>query len=460
MGSLSAHVLLLFALFECVASVQDSGIESTDVDGVAAFNALFDPLETYVPGKYNSTADAEVDLVFNGVEHKYDGAGSVVLFSGYSSTTLCSKVSRKEPLGDKQCPITSDWEILWPAQEMKDEQCFVENIRSYYDESTKAINNAPGLDVWMGKCPPNTADEMKWAGGYDWRYGSIHPQQAPHTQLYPQIVAHIEDLVNKTGKKVIVKGTSGGTIASYGFLKSQTKKWVQDHVMAYVPVVPVFGGTVSSLLSVLYGWPRGAMKQCVSRQAAMFVPSVLWMWPRPGEDAYNWNKTEVLVETPSKNYTAYELEAMLDQMGLQSVKPLYKREKADLLDRFEPPYVDTYAFYGYDIPTFGGMAFDTDLTPEVFGTGGAEAGMPCPTKGPAQRTHAWDNGDGVGTRRSTARASQWSEAHKREGITLWNKGYQGMKHCDNCDPRAKKDYECLMSILAGKPAAGCEGFYK
>lgn len=162
------------------------------------------------------------------------------------------------------------------------------------------------------------------------------------TPRYPQIVAHIEDLVNKTGKKVIIKGTSGGTIASYGFLKSQSKKWVQDHVMAYIPVVPVFGGTVSSLLSVLYGWPRGAMKQCVSRQAAMLVPSVLWMWPRAGEDAYSWNKTEILVETPSKNYTAYELEAMLDEMGLQSVKPMYQREKADLLDKFEPPYVDTF----------------------------------------------------------------------------------------------------------------------
>lgn len=59
-------LVLVASRIICSALVQDPGSASDDVDGVAAFNALFDPIETYTPGKYNSTADAEVDLVFNG----------------------------------------------------------------------------------------------------------------------------------------------------------------------------------------------------------------------------------------------------------------------------------------------------------------------------------------------------------------------------------------------------------
>ena len=113
----------------------------------------------------------------------------------------------------------------------------------------------------------------------------------------------IQKRYEKESKPVVVTGYSGGTINSYAFLMSQTLEWRQKYVLAHVQKNPVFGGTISSINSVLHGWGKGAMDLCSGRKAAMFIPSVLWMWPRPGETQYDWNKTEVLVYSPTKNYT-------------------------------------------------------------------------------------------------------------------------------------------------------------
>lgn len=176
----------------------------------------------------------------------------------------------------------------------------------------------------------------------------IRPQDNPYASLYPALAQSIEDTVAKTGKKVAVRGCSGGTINGYAFLMSQTKEWRQKHIMAFVAVAPVWGGTISSMKSILYG-PDQAKgdSRCLYRAVSTLLPSVLWMWPHPGEGAGEWNKTEVLVQSASKNYTAYDLDELLTDLGLPESQKIYDIEKHDYLDRFEPPMIDTYVFYGY-----------------------------------------------------------------------------------------------------------------
>lgn len=73
---------------------------------------------------------------------------------------------------------------------------------------------------------------------------------------------------------MVIRGCSGGTINGYAFIMSQTKEWRDKNILAFVAVSPVFGGTVSSLHSVLAGWKSGAMDICSGRSAALFIPSV------------------------------------------------------------------------------------------------------------------------------------------------------------------------------------------
>jgi hypothetical protein len=75
----------------------------------------------------------------------------------------------------------------------------------------------------MGACPAKgSAPNPKYENGaYDWRYGGIRPQDNANMALYPQIAEYITESVNKTGKKVVVRGCSGGTINGYAFIMSQ-----------------------------------------------------------------------------------------------------------------------------------------------------------------------------------------------------------------------------------------------
>ena len=69
------------------------------------------------------------------------------------------------------------------------------------------------------------------------------------------------------------------------------------------------------------------------------------MWPHPGTAPGQWNSSEVIVTTPSKNYTAGDFGVMLEDMGCgKGPKNLYDLEKEDLLQTFPPPLVDTYVF--------------------------------------------------------------------------------------------------------------------
>ena len=341
------------------------------------------------------------------------------------------------------CPKEKDWSVLWPPQKESfgpKANCFIDDIRAY--QSGQALNSPPGTEIRMGKCPPKNLED-KWPGGYDWRYGGIRPQDNPDMALYPEVKKHIEALYEKSEKPVVVSGYSGGTINSYAFLMSQTLAWRQKYVLAHVQKNPVFGGTISSINSVLHGWARGAMDICSGRKAAMFIPSVLWMWPRPGENEWAWNKTEIVVYTASKNYTAYDLPQMLTDMGLPKVRALLELEIPDYLDKFQSPGIDTYAVYGYDKATQGFFHRKEDFSPE---TDGPDV---CPTPNFAAGANAWDNGDGVGTLRSTSRASQWKDELTKAGKVLKNYGFKGMGH--SCTGACTAIYKCIEDKLNGKP---------
>lgn len=244
-------------------------------------------------------------------------------------------------------------------------------------------------------------------------------------QLYPQVKKKIEEAYAKEEKKVVIESNSGGTINAYAFLMSQPEAWRKKYVLAYIARDPVFGGTVSSLHSVLSGWSKAAMDKCNGRKSANYIPSVLWMWPRPGTGSDAWNSTEVLVWTKSKNYTAADLPQMLTDMGLPGVRKLLELEIPDYLQAFAPPMIDTYAFYGFGVNTQAGFIFDRDFSPETDGEN------KCPPQGDRTAVRAYDNGDGVGPLRSTARAGMWKDPHEKAGVVLKNYGYKGMGHTCN-----------------------------
>eukprot|EP00039_Didymoeca_costata_P022680 m.4991 g.4991 ORF g.4991 m.4991 type:complete len:442 (+) comp3156_c0_seq1:139-1464(+) len=408
---------------------------------------LFDVLAGVDVKTNDDNVKYERKLHSNGVEAKYDGYSASISFGGYSSSSLCARYNRTEPVnGHTQCALVKDWFQLWPyslASE-KENACFIDDMQAY--QSGNTLNSPPHTEIRLGKCPPKEDDT--WPGGYDWRYGSIRPQDNPDMALYPEVKRKVEEAnEKKPGKKAIVVANSGGTINAYAFLMSQTQEWRDKNILAFIAKDPVFGGTISSIRSIVSGWGQKGMDRCTGRAAATLLPSVLWMWPRAGENEWAWNKTEIIVSTTSKNYTAYDLHEMLLDMGLTKTAALLKLEQTDMLDKFLPPLVDTYAFYGYGIGTEAGFILKRDFSPSLDGEN------VCPDGVVSSFKREYDNGDGVGPLRSTSRASAWAEPHKQHGIVLKNYGYKGMGH--TCNAECKKDYDCVMAKLEGKNPTGC-----
>jgi hypothetical protein len=121
----------------------------------------------------------------------------------------------------------------------------------------------------------------------------------------------------------------------------------------------------------------------------------------------------------------------------------------DLLDKFPPPLIDTYAFYGYDKATQGGFRYaKRSFSPAIDGPD-----VGCPPDDKQAVVVPYDNGDGVGPKRSTARASQWKDAHAKGGFVLENYGFKGMGH--SCTGACVPVWDCVHNKLAGKPHSGC-----
>lgn len=380
--------------------------------------------------------------------------GKTVHLSGYSSGKLCFRVNNPKK-GPALCPKHLNWTSLWPvAQETaRIPFCWLDAVRAH--QKGNKYFPPEGTEIVTGKCPGVT--NGKWNGQYDWRYGGIRPEVNRDEQMYDQLKEHIEALNENGTKRVILTANSGGTTVTYAFLMHMTLEWRQANIAAYVAQVPVYGGTLSSMQAVLVGFEKGKVDpdldpliKCLGRGAAIFLPSVLWYFPRPGTDEWHWHKDEVVVYTPSKNYSAYDLEQMLTDMGLDDTIAMLKLERDDLLDKFEAPGIDTYVFYGYGVPTEAAWRMPIDLTPKNF------SGGHCENFNPEKVYREKDNGDGLALVRSTARASQWKEAQQKMGAVLQNRGYKGMPHggCHR-NNECKKDEKCVLDKIAGKHKGPC-----
>eukprot|EP00039_Didymoeca_costata_P006205 m.88271 g.88271 ORF g.88271 m.88271 type:complete len:417 (-) comp13156_c1_seq1:42-1292(-) len=411
---------------------------------------MFKLLALFVVANIACSTSFEYKLDFNDIHRKYDGYSKIIEVAGYHASPLCGQINRTKPIdGNDKCPLVVKNYKLWPydASTTTFECCF-QNMKVYYNKDAKPVlQNAPGENVTLGSCPKNNLGVS--ATGYDWRYGAIRPNDD-----HDRLKTYIESIVEKdaNNKRIVLYCHSFGTIYCYGFLRHMEQTWKDKHILAFVPVVPVFGGAFASMISVLWGWKLDNMDRCNGRTFAPYIPSVLWMWPRPGKKPWFWEADEVLIsgDDNKQNFTASDLPKLLTAIGLkEDVLNIYNTAKNDALNDFKPVNVDTYALYGYNVKTASGMSFKTPITTKDFGPG------VCVSETPQYRVKEEDNGDGVGSLRSTSRATAWMEAHKNANFVLWNKGYQNMRHCEFCTPESKQDWTCLQAYFGGKelPAA-------
>jgi lysophospholipase-3 len=72
-----------------------------------------------------------------------------------------------------------------------------------------------------------------------------------------------------------------------------------------------------------------------------------------------WNKTEVIVSRPGRNYTVNDFEAFYKDMGFPEGYEMYKDVK-DLVDPTQPPGVEVHCLHGVGVPTWEQIIYAKD----------------------------------------------------------------------------------------------------
>lgn len=374
----------------------------------------------------------------------------VVITSGLTASVLRASWRGLSLCKDQVVPIT-----VWPLNLTDDVLCHLEALQVVFDETTGIFTNKPGVNVTIvdfggfdgltyGPIYKNAMEQLGYRAGlnlfgapFDWRL----PGQA-YGSLYRNLTNVIELAYNKSnGKKVALIAPSFGPQVTLGFLNNKTTAWKDKHIEWFIADSPVWSGSPTALFALTSGFPLLGNKTGIGswlvRELAQALPSLYWLVPEPGHDEFTYSEKDILVTTPSKNYSAFDVAQLLDDIGAKMKVGEFDFIKGGgSLYKFAPPNVNTYVVYGYGLPTAARFAYDQDFGP-----------LKLPSLTPRTLT---SSGDGIVAVRASRRGELWTARQKAAGKALIHAAYPNLDHaaCVFNYMTADGDRSCYNSITS------------
>jgi lysophospholipase-3 len=112
-----------------------------------------------------------------------------------------------------------------------------------------------------------------------------------------------------------------------------------------------------------------------------------------------WDKDEVVIVSPMRNYTVYQYKEFFDDINYPTGYEYWLNNK-DLLDELKAPEIEIHELYGTQMPTPGVLLYNNRTFPDL-----QPAVLP-------------DNGDGTVNIRSLRGFQNWQEKQKQDIHTL------------------------------------------
>lgn len=167
--------------------------------------------------------------------------------------------------------------------------------------------------------------------------------------------AELKQLIEKTyanggNKKVVLLVHSMGAPVSLFFLtKVVDQAWKEKYLKAYVSMSGVWRGAANAAKAFVSGENEDIVVDLPiwARASQRSYPSTALLLPYPSD---TWTKEDVLIITPDRNYTAWDYEALFNDIGYPRGYDMFLETK-DLAAPLIPPNITTYCYYGYDYPT-------------------------------------------------------------------------------------------------------------
>ena len=168
---------------------------------------------------------------------------------------------------------------------------------------------------------------------------------------YDALKQLIEDAyTNGNNTPVTLLAHSMGAPSSlYLLTKVVDQAWKEKYIKSYVTISGVWRGCSKAMKMFASGGNLGIIidRNIWGRTAQRTYPSTAWLLPYPSD---TWTKSDVIISTPERNYTAWDYPAYFEAMNYTQGYEMYLEFK-DLTNDLLPPNVTTYCYYGNSTAT-------------------------------------------------------------------------------------------------------------
>lgn len=141
---------------------------------------------------------------------------------------------------------------------------------------------------------------------------------------------------------------SMGSNLALVFLQKQTPEWKTTYIARMISLAGAWAGSMKALKVFAMGDNLDAfiLQGSVLKAAEITFPSIAWLMPSP----LFWKSSEVLVQTPSRNYTRGNIRKYFEDIGNMVGWNMYI-DNLEYVLNFQPPEVELHCIHSNNVPT-------------------------------------------------------------------------------------------------------------
>ncbi|KAF7660139.1 hypothetical protein LDENG_00287370 [Lucifuga dentata] len=311
----------------------------------------------------------------------------VVLIPGDLGNQLEAKLD-KPSVVHYICYKKTDYFTLWLNLELLIPvaiDCWIDNMRLIYNRTTHTSSSPPGVDIRVpgfGQTysleflDPSKRDvgmyffiivqqlvEWGYTRGDDVRGAPYDWRKAPNENkaYFLALQMMIEEMAENAGGPVVLIAHSMGNMYTLYFLNQRPQAWKDKYIKAFISLGPPWGG-VAKTLRVLTSGDNNRIPVISSlkiRSQQRTAISTTWLLPY----AHSWPSDQVLVQTPTTNYTVRDYKRFFSDIGFEDGW-LMRQDTESLVADLTPPGVAVHCLYGSGFPTSQAFQY-SDKFPDV-----------------------------------------------------------------------------------------------